>query len=325
MPRTTLIQFRRDTAANWTSTNPTLAAGEAGYETDTAKIKVGNGASAWNALAYQNFTGPQGATGPQGSQGPQGATGAQGPQGAQGATGATGLGYGGVTSTSSNSIGTGSKTFSLVGTATSAYATGARVRATVSSSSTTYVEGVVTVTGVSMVMTADNSNGSGTYTSWVFSIVGDRGPQGVPATTLAANASLTGYTSIETILEKATIVAAEPVATNGATLTLSTPNGSIYYYTTSTTKNVVLDIITTGLAEGQALTMLVMITSGATTGKISSIKLNNGSGLLTPAIKWFGGTQYPDGSGSGATDAYTITVLRSSTGYTTFASQSKFA
>lgn len=46
------IQVRRDTAANWTSANPTLASGEFGYETDTGRFKVGNGASAWTSLAY---------------------------------------------------------------------------------------------------------------------------------------------------------------------------------------------------------------------------------------------------------------------------------
>lgn len=46
------IQFRRDTAANWTSTNPTLAQGELGYETDTNQFKIGNGSSAWSALEY---------------------------------------------------------------------------------------------------------------------------------------------------------------------------------------------------------------------------------------------------------------------------------
>ena len=48
----TQIQLRRDTAANWTSTNPTLTQGEPGYETDTGKIKYGNGSTAWNSLAY---------------------------------------------------------------------------------------------------------------------------------------------------------------------------------------------------------------------------------------------------------------------------------
>lgn len=46
------IQFRRGTAAEWTAANPTLAAGEAGYETDTAKFKLGTGNTAWNSLAY---------------------------------------------------------------------------------------------------------------------------------------------------------------------------------------------------------------------------------------------------------------------------------
>lgn len=48
----TKIQHRRDTAANWTSTNPTLASGEIGFETDTLKFKVGNGSTAWNSLKY---------------------------------------------------------------------------------------------------------------------------------------------------------------------------------------------------------------------------------------------------------------------------------
>lgn len=47
------ILIRRDTAANWTATNPTLAAGELGGETDTGKVKLGNGSTAWNSLPYQ--------------------------------------------------------------------------------------------------------------------------------------------------------------------------------------------------------------------------------------------------------------------------------
>jgi hypothetical protein len=47
-----IIQIRRDTAANWTSANPTLAQGELGAETDTDKIKIGDGSTAWASLAY---------------------------------------------------------------------------------------------------------------------------------------------------------------------------------------------------------------------------------------------------------------------------------
>jgi hypothetical protein len=97
---TSRLQNRRDTAANWTSNNPTLAAGEIGYETDTAKYKIGTGSTAWTSLAYAYTagatgpTGPTGATGSQGPTGPTGATGAAstvtGPTGPTGATGATG-------------------------------------------------------------------------------------------------------------------------------------------------------------------------------------------------------------------------------------------
>ena len=52
MARNALIQVRRDTAANWTSTNPTLASGEMGFETDTGKFKIGTGSTAWTVLEY---------------------------------------------------------------------------------------------------------------------------------------------------------------------------------------------------------------------------------------------------------------------------------
>jgi hypothetical protein len=46
------IQLRNDTAANWTSSNPVLAQGEMGIETDTRKFKFGDGTTAWNSLSY---------------------------------------------------------------------------------------------------------------------------------------------------------------------------------------------------------------------------------------------------------------------------------
>jgi hypothetical protein len=55
----TQIQLRRGIAAEWTSANPTLAAGEFGFETDTGKAKIGNGVTAWNSLAY-SITGTDG-------------------------------------------------------------------------------------------------------------------------------------------------------------------------------------------------------------------------------------------------------------------------
>jgi trimeric autotransporter adhesin len=48
----TRIRFRRDTAANWTSADPTLTTGELGYETNTGKFKIGDNTTAWTSLAY---------------------------------------------------------------------------------------------------------------------------------------------------------------------------------------------------------------------------------------------------------------------------------
>lgn len=44
------IRARRGTAAQWTAENPVLALGEVGVETDTMRIKVGDGSTAWNSL-----------------------------------------------------------------------------------------------------------------------------------------------------------------------------------------------------------------------------------------------------------------------------------
>ena len=48
----TVIQVKRGSASSWTSANTVLAAGEIGFETDTRKTKVGDGSTAWTALAY---------------------------------------------------------------------------------------------------------------------------------------------------------------------------------------------------------------------------------------------------------------------------------
>lgn len=94
------LQFRRDTAINWTTNNPTLASGEMGIETDTNLFKIGIG-TFWNLTPYGGLrgpTGPIGSTGanstvqgPIGPTGPQGIQGIQGNQGIQGITGSQGI------------------------------------------------------------------------------------------------------------------------------------------------------------------------------------------------------------------------------------------
>lgn len=51
------IQFRRDTSANWSSTNPVLSQGELGLDLTTLQYKIGDGSAAWNSLPYVTLSG----------------------------------------------------------------------------------------------------------------------------------------------------------------------------------------------------------------------------------------------------------------------------
>jgi len=48
----TRMQQRRGTAAQWTSADPILAAGEIGFESDTGQFKIGDGVNHWEELSY---------------------------------------------------------------------------------------------------------------------------------------------------------------------------------------------------------------------------------------------------------------------------------
>lgn len=61
-PSNIKFQLRRSTSFNWSSTNPILQAGEPGFETDTYKLKIGDGITRWNLLPYISGSG-QGPTG----------------------------------------------------------------------------------------------------------------------------------------------------------------------------------------------------------------------------------------------------------------------
>lgn len=87
---TTIIQIRRDTAANWTANNPILAEGELGIELDTGLLKVGNNGARWQDSPYIQTAGPTGATGATGEPGLNGLNGLNGIDGLDGINGIDG-------------------------------------------------------------------------------------------------------------------------------------------------------------------------------------------------------------------------------------------
>ncbi len=67
------VQHKRMTASAWASSPLVLLDGELGVESDTGKVKVGNGRDRFSALQY--LTGPKGDRGETGPAGPKGADG----------------------------------------------------------------------------------------------------------------------------------------------------------------------------------------------------------------------------------------------------------
>ena len=67
------VQHKRMTASEWADSSIILLDGELGVESDTGRIKVGNGHDLYSALLY--LTGPKGDRGERGPEGPKGADG----------------------------------------------------------------------------------------------------------------------------------------------------------------------------------------------------------------------------------------------------------
>lgn len=56
MSVTRKIQVRRGTASQWSTANPTLSAGEIGYDSTLKKLKIGDGSTAWASLPFASYT-----------------------------------------------------------------------------------------------------------------------------------------------------------------------------------------------------------------------------------------------------------------------------
>lgn len=67
------VQHKRMPASDWANSPLVLLDGELGVESDTGKVKVGNGRDRFSSLQY--LTGPKGDRGERGEQGPKGADG----------------------------------------------------------------------------------------------------------------------------------------------------------------------------------------------------------------------------------------------------------
>jgi hypothetical protein len=86
------VQFRNDSSIRWSSVNPVLLIGEVAIETDTKKIKIGDGVTAWVNLPFidKGEKGDKGDPGEKGDTGDQGIPGLNGRDGKDGRDGLNG-------------------------------------------------------------------------------------------------------------------------------------------------------------------------------------------------------------------------------------------
>jgi hypothetical protein len=140
--------------------------------------------------------GSSGTSGTSGSSGTSGTSGTSGSSGSAGTSGAQGIGYYGLTSTTSNIIvGSGSKTWTTnLSNTQTAFQVGERVRAFAVADH--FMEGDITAfSGTSLTINVTSASNTGnTYASWSFSITGNFGVQGASGSSGTSGVSITGPT-----------------------------------------------------------------------------------------------------------------------------------
>lgn len=288
------------------------------------------------ATGSTGLTGNIGLTGATGLTGNIGATGATGLRGATGVAGspggATGLGYGGLTSDSTVTIGLGTKFFNTnLNQADMAFTNGQYVRILDTFNPNNYMEGTITsyagfLLGVNIV----NAAGSGTSNSWIIGIAGAQGATGVAATIALGNVVTGAPGSNVTITNTGNSAVASfdfsiPRGDVGATgitpslaiEVLNTLTGSTGVVThdynvgglflhTSVAANFTANFTNVPTTDNRVINFTLVVYQGATPYYPSAVQING----VGQTILWFDNT-IPSLTAN-KTDVFSFTLLRAS-------------
>jgi hypothetical protein len=299
---TARMQQRRDTAANWTSTNPTLAAGEMGIETDTYKFKVGNGSTAWATLPYSVDIPTQ-----------------VGQSGKYLTTNGTITSWGTVAGDIEGvTAGTG-----LTGGGTSGTVTVA-IDTTVTADLTT-AQTLTNKTLTTPVISSISNSGTVTLPTGSVTLASLTGTETFTNKTLTSPAINTAtFTDgvVKGLEEDVNVVAAAATGT----INFDVSTASVWYYTTNATANHTLNFryssgvsLNTALATGDAITLVWLNTNGATAYYPNVIQIDGTT--VTPKVP----AAITAGNVS-AIDAYTFTIIKTASAtFTVLETQTKFA
>ena len=299
---TARMQQRRDTAANWTSTNPTLAAGEMGIETDTYKFKVGNGSTAWTSLPYSVDIPTQ--TGQSGKYlTTNGTVTSWGTVAGdiEGVTAGTGLSGGGTSGTVTVSIDTAvTADLTTAQTFTNKTLTSPIISSISNSGTVTLPTGAVTLASLT---------GTETFTNKTL-------------TSPTINTATFSDGVVKGLEEDINIVASAATGT----INFDVATASVWYYTSNATANHTLNFryssgvsLNTALATGDAITLVWLNTNGATAYYPNVIQIDGST--VTPKVP----AAITAGNAS-SIDAYSFTIIKTASAtFTVLETQTKFA
>lgn len=162
-----------------------------------------------------------------------------------------------------------------------------------------------------------NTNGPGAFTSLTAT--------SLTATSLTASTlALSSYGTIKALFEASTITASAPAATTNYDVLTQV----VQYYTTNTANNFTLNIrgnsttsLNSVLAIGQSVTMVLLVTNGATAYYANVIQIDGTT--ITP--KWQFGLA-PTGGSASSIDSYTFAIVKTANAtYTVLGSVMKYA
>ena len=148
------------------------------------------------------------------------------------------------------------------------------------------------------------------------------------ATSFTATQTFTGSTSaIGAVFQDAAEVTTVSATAATGTINYDVTTQSVLYYTTSASANWTVNVransstsLDTLMSTGQALTVVFLVTQGATAYYNNAFTIDGSS--VTP--KYQGGTAWTSGNASGV-DAYSYTIVKTgSATFTVFAAQTQF-
>jgi len=177
-----------------------------------------------------------------------------------------GIGYYGLTSSSSVAIGTGTKTFTTnLNSTNTAFTVGSRVRVAYPPDPTYFMEGNITAfSGTTLTIYSDVYGGSGTLANWSFTSVGSAGVTSISGGT-------TGLTP-STATTGAVTLAGTVATTNGGTgLTSFTSGGAVYATSTSALTTGTLPVASGGTGATDAATARANLGAGTGNGTVTSV------------------------------------------------------